>query len=505
VAAKVMTTAAYALFSIAVTTATTADIIDAPMTEPRRFRDARIPEVNTVSQAERMFRVNWIASELRSPSGVPMHSPDYVSRLGRVVRIIDLRTPEELTGPLGYIPGSDWVPHEEALGALGHLAPEDPVVLVSRGGERASELAVKLEQRGMHFVVALMGGVIAWRQVGLSTIRDAAILGRRGRVRDATTVWESPKRHLSADEIERHVGDPLSTRWIKLAALLVSGRVSCVDGRDDSGVVGTPGGDAGEFLLSLAALERVTGRALDAASMRPLILRRLDAFGRFYLHSDVHASNALIKVMRADRRFDDALAHVWEPLEWRRFMTAPPESLRGALLEHMLEPSHIGCGHLRLSMQRAEAYGARRALVRTFLREFFALRWEGVDENEVAVLSGNHAEGAVVNVMLEDSAEAFSCIPLVSPMAEGSQMFMNHPQVAAWLRGQLVRFLARERDLVTLGAGGEAELLREVETLGATQMGHTLSALAAGLPVYDVVFDDDERVRVVAQGHVGGA
>ena len=32
-------------------------------------------------------------------------------------------------------------------------------------------------------------------------------------------------------------------------------RLSCVDGRDDSGVMGTPGGDAGEFLLALAAVE----------------------------------------------------------------------------------------------------------------------------------------------------------------------------------------------------------------------------------------------------------
>ena len=38
--------------------------------------------------------------------------------------------------------------------------------------------------------------------------------------------------------------------------------------------------------------------------------------------------------------------------------------------------------------------------------------------------------------------DAFSKIPLVSPMAEGSQMFLNHPQVSCFLREQLVRFLA---------------------------------------------------------------
>ena len=72
--------------------------------------EARIPAMGTVPQAERMFRINWVAAELRSPSGIPLHSPDYVSRLGRSARIVDVRTPEELVGPLGYIPGSDWIP-----------------------------------------------------------------------------------------------------------------------------------------------------------------------------------------------------------------------------------------------------------------------------------------------------------------------------------------------------------------------------------------------------------
>lgn len=475
-----------------------------PMIEPTRVRDARIPEIGTVSQAERMFRVNWVATELRSPSNVPMLPPDYVSRLGRGVRIVDLRTPEELTGPLGYIPGSDWVPAEEAVETLASLPPDAPVVLVSRGGERAGAVAQRLEAGGAHFVAALMGGIVAWRQVGFATSRDPSILARRGQVRDTRPTWVTTRRALTRDDIERHVGDPLSTRWIRLAALLVSGRLSCVDGRDDSGVIGTPGGDAGEFVLALGALERVTGARFDDRAMRALLLRRLDAFGRFYLHTDVSASNALIASLRSDRRMDDALAHVFETLEWRRFMASPPESVRGVLLEHMLVPAHIGCGHLRLSMLNPEAYGVRRALVESFLRTFLSLRWEGVDENEIAVLPGGHAEGAVVNITLQDGAEAFSRIPLVSPMAEGSQMFINHPQVSDFLRDQLVRFLAHQRDLAPLGGGGQRELLGALGVLGATQMTRTLTALAAGLPVYEVTFGD-AGVTVTAQGHVPAA
>lgn len=463
--------------------------------------EARIPAMGTVPQAERMFRVNWVAAELRSPSAIPLHSPDYVSRLGRSARLIDVRTPEELVGPLGYIPGSDWVPANDAITAISALGKDEPVLLVSRGGERAGHLAASLEERGFRYVSSLMGGIVAWRQVGFSTVRDESILARCGVLREIGPRWEASQRALEQGDIARHVGDALSIRWMKLASLLVSGRLSCVDGRDDSGVIGTPGGDAGEFLLALAALERTTGTSLDDAKLRTLLLRRLDAFGNFYLHSDVHASNALIKELRADRRFDEALAKVFEPLQWRKFLSDPPPALRGALVEHMTKAEHIGCGHLRLSIQRAAEYGVRRELVLGFLRSFFSLRWEGVDENEVAVLPGGHAEGAVVNVLLEDEPEAFSRIPLVSPMAQGSQMFINHPQVSCWLRAQLVRFLSFQRDLVALGAGGETELTAAVEEIGAAQLGSTLSALAAGLPIYEVTFVGKDA-RVEARGTV---
>lgn len=471
------------------------------MNEANRLHDARIPDAGTVHPAERMFRVNWIAAEFRSPSGIPLLTADYVSRLGRAVRLVDLRSAVELVGPLGYIPGSDWLPEESALEALAALPDDDPVVLVSRGGERAGALALALEQRGKRFVAALFGGVIAWRQVGLLTVRDPEIFTRQAMLRAARTSWETSKGKLSMSDIEAHLGDARSLRWMKVAALLVSGRLSCVDGRDDSGVMGTPGGDAGEFLLSLAALERVTGRALDDTTLHTLLLRRLDAFGRFYLHTDLHASNLLIAAMRADRRFDAPLANVFQPLEWRRFMASPPTAVRAAMLEHMVQPQHIGCGHLRLAMQHPERYGIRPRLIEAFFRSFLSLRWQGHEDNEIAVLPGGHAEGAVVNVVVEHEVDAFSKIPLVSPMAEGSQMFINHPQVSRFLRGQVARFLSRQGDRVTLGAGGEAELNAVLEELGAVQLAHTLSSLAGSLPIYEVRFDDTSA-RVTAQGEV---
>lgn len=467
-----------------------------------RITDARIPPIGAIPQAARMFRVNWISAEVRSPTGVPMLSPDFVASLGRNARVLDLRTPDELTGPLGYIPGSVWVPEEEAEARLAACDPSEATVLVSRGGERAGRLAKVMEARGHGLVAALMGGIVAWRQAGYSTLRDPTVL-RRAALTPLGEVWESSRRALTADDIHAQVGDPRALRWMKVAAMLVNGRLCCVDGRAESGLVGTPGGDAGEFLVAAASLEALTGRRLSEADLRAMLLCRLDAFGRFYLHTDVHASNEVIRSMRDDRRLDEALASVYEPLEWRRFLRAPPEAMREIVMEHILTGPRLGCGHLRLAMQRGDDYGVRPALVRDLLRAFLRLRWEGVEENEMGVLPGGHTEGAVVNVLVEGGAEAYAQIPLVSPMVGGSQVFLQHPQVAGFLRGQLARFLSRTRE-VGLGEAREGELLAHMNDLASRQLGHTLRALAPGLPVFDVLFRDDDRVEVNLRGVVPG-
>jgi len=458
------------------------------MTDANRDRDPRIPEMGSVPTALRMFRVNWVAAELRSPSGVPLQAPDFVSRLGRAAVVVDVRTAEEITGPSGYIPGSVWVPQHDAVSTLARLDADTPVVLVSRGGERASDIARELEARGKRFVAALMGGIVGWRQIGLSTVRDPAVLDRRGEIRWDEPVWVPPKKLLAREDVVRHVGQPGELQWIKLASLLVAGRMSCVDGRDAAGVVGTPGGDAGEFIACLATLERLTGRTLRDEDLRVLLLRRLDAFGHFSLHTDVHASNAFILSMRQDQRLDAALSNVFEPLEWRRFLRSPPPDVRALVLEHLVVPQHTGCGHLRLSMVDPDGYGVRAGLVQSLYRVFLGLRWEGLEENEITVLPGGHSEGAVLRVLLDGGAETYSRIPLVSPMAAGSQVFVAHPQVSAFLRGQLVRFLLRQDDLDVCRAGSEADVSRAVEDLAGRQLERTLSNLAPGLPVFDVVF-----------------
>ena len=262
-------------------------------------------------------------------------------------------------------------------------------------------------------------------------------------------------------------------------------------------------GDAGELVAGVAALESVLGRSLSRAKLTELLRRRLDAFGRFYMHTDVEAGNALIGAMRADSRLTRAIGATYDSLEWRQWLSSPPLEARPAVLHHLCEAGSVGCGHLRLMMQNPGQYGVRDGLVLDLLRTFYSIRWAGAPELEAVVLPGGHEEGAVLNVRVEGRLRAYSWVPLLSPSYAGVQMFVNHPQVSDFLRQQLAAFLVEQSDLWGGDEVDEAELLAELQTLAARQLGATLGHLAKGLPIYDLWFDRSGRARVESVGVVG--
>jgi rhodanese-related sulfurtransferase len=457
--------------------------------------DSLIPPIGTIPVQERMFRINWVASLERSPSGVPLHTPEFVAQQGRSVRIVDVREPDELTGPLGYIPGSHWVPRDRARTIAERLPRDAPVVIVSRGGERGSEIAHALERSGMRMVASLRGGMVAWKSMGFGSTRDPSILEQRDVLRpDPEPVRAEPP--LSRDAIEVHLGDPQSVRWIKLAAVLLHGKRSCVDGRDDSAVIGTPGGDGGEIVLALAALEAQVGRAIEPDAIAALILRAVDALGSLYCHTDVSASNELILSMRKDARLTEAIGTTYEALEWRKWLRSPPADVREIVLEHMLVPGRIGCGHLRLMMQHPESYRVRPGLAADFVRAYLRTRWADTPQLDLVPLAGGHREGAVINVRVESALHSYSPVPLISPAYGGMQMFVNHPQVSSYLRRETAALLCEQGDLFDVKPSDAGELAARMEELAAHQLGVTLGHLAPGLPIYDVLFQKTGRVAI---------
>ncbi|MBL9105758.1 MAG: rhodanese-like domain-containing protein [Myxococcales bacterium] len=459
-----------------------------------------------LSVQERLVKLNWLGGVWRSDVGTPFLSADFIARQGRSVRLIDVRTAEELTGPLGHIPGVEWVALEAIATVADRYEAGTPVVVISqKGGRRAAEAARQLECAGMTFVAVMDGGMVAWKKMGFATARVEDVLTREPTAPPAALPTEAAAGPLTRARIEAHIGDPRSVRWVKMAALLLHTKVSCVDGRDDHGVIGTPGGNAGEFLVALAAIERVTGTPFPLERLPQVLHSYIDTFGHFYVHSDTIAANDLIKSMRADRRLDEHLPPITSNAQdWREYMASPPRAAHELILEHIAAPGHVGCGHLRLMLQNSEKYLVRRELVEAFLRTYFKMRWEGVLELDYVILGGGHQEGAVVNIRVAGGVWPFTRVPLISPACGATQMFVNHPQVAEFMRDQVARFFSIHPDFLPVGESHFGMLQKDMRRIAGIQLGHTLAALAKGLPIFDVVFRSEQEFSVEEVGAVAG-
>jgi uncharacterized membrane protein YdjX (TVP38/TMEM64 family)/rhodanese-related sulfurtransferase len=88
------------------------------------------------------------------------------------VAVIDVRGPDEFSGPLGHIKEARNVPLVELpdrLGEIGSIA-DKPIVLVCLTDRRSSNAAILLDQAGFRDVWVLRGGMARWTEAGLPVV-----------------------------------------------------------------------------------------------------------------------------------------------------------------------------------------------------------------------------------------------------------------------------------------------------------------------------------------------
>jgi rhodanese-related sulfurtransferase len=102
-------------------------------------------------------------------SGIPEIDPHWVEENAGHVQLLDVREPDEFVGPLGHIAGSVLIPLGTLPERLGELSKEKPVVAICRSGARSAQAVNFLRQAGFTRLANLPGGMIRWRQEGLST------------------------------------------------------------------------------------------------------------------------------------------------------------------------------------------------------------------------------------------------------------------------------------------------------------------------------------------------
>ena len=395
------------------------------------------------------------------------------------VRVVDVREADERRGALGAIDVAEAVPLVDIERAAERWGRDEPLVLVCRSGRRSERAAEQLRALGFRRVASLTGGMMAWQTHGLPVSHDAP------------PTPPAPARPAPAPAAAGDLGPlraafarPGAIVWTRASTLLGASGASCIDGRAETPVLGTPGGDAGELVLSLSALEQELGRPLEAAWIASLFDRYVESFGRFYLHTDRHALARLGGALRADVRFAGRAPEAAAEEALLAFVRAPPPALEEALLAWLVRPEHVGCGHLRMMIESPERYGVRAGLVGDVLRAAFTRAWRRPELVDLEVLGGEHEERGVLEVQLENAVHAHSVVPMVTPHEGTRGLFVVHPQVAAFLRAETAEFLSEQLAPEEARRVSLESLRARTAALGARQLAATVSALAPHLPHY---------------------
>ena len=357
-------------------------------------------------------------------------------------------------------------------------------MLVDRSGRRAARAAEHLVTLGLHRVASLTGGILAWSAAGLPL--------------DVAPLQEEPREPAveqvnGSDPVFAHLANAENITWVTVASIVGSGEEQCIDGRSHEPVVGTPGGDAGELILALSALEHAAREEVSSDVLARALAAYVQGFGRFYLHTDQGALERLRLSVSADPRFAAARdSGALEASTFDYFIRHPPAELERPLLEAMVLPEHIGCGHLRLMAQHPSEYGVRRELLEAVLRESFRLGWSHPELLDFAVLEGEHEEAAVVRIWLDQPVHTYTRVPTFPTPPQGEvAFFVAHPEVSAFLRSELGSFLEEHALGIGLPDADRTAFEHELDALAQRQIAATLRYLARDLAVYDVHMHDE--------------
>lgn len=102
--------------------------------------------------------------------GIDEISCDSLSKAKDRFVLIDVRRPDEFTGELGHIEGSELVTLGPDLEQKLNLIDKDePYVFICRSGGRSGQATAYAQTLGFKNVYNMMGGMLEWNRLGLPT------------------------------------------------------------------------------------------------------------------------------------------------------------------------------------------------------------------------------------------------------------------------------------------------------------------------------------------------
>ena len=285
--------------------------------------------------------------------------------------------------------------------------------------------------------------------------------------------------------------DPASYLWVPLGALRAGEFLSCIDGRHGDHVISAPGGDLGEAVLLLGAVEQVRGVPFTTAEIAECMQFLMDWHSRFYMHTDEDALRRLASDLADEPAFQ---SHPLTDLDrLRDLVVRPGHEHRERLAQLLGEPRYVGCGHLQQMLLKPQRYGVRKPLVAGVIRAFFRRMWDGAPSAQFVVLEGVHDERAFVRIEVEGEPDAGLFVPAISGTHANARTFVEHAAARVFLRASFLDVLEHNGVIADMP---DDVVLRLCEDLAQQQLDATLGALAPDLPRFTVTFGESHAPMV---------
>ena len=119
-------------------------------------------------QTKKVVAFDSAEENLHYPGLQDVDPRDVNTRRADVV-LIDVRQPEEYTGELGHIPGSQLLPLGQIEEQLNTLPKDKTIVFVCRSGGRSARAGAYALEHGYTHLYNMKGGMLLWNELHLPT------------------------------------------------------------------------------------------------------------------------------------------------------------------------------------------------------------------------------------------------------------------------------------------------------------------------------------------------
>jgi hypothetical protein len=224
-------------------------------------------------------------------------------------------------------------------------------------------------------------------------------------------------------ELEDHLGEVGSIQWAHILQTYFQG----TDPRGQERELSALGGDLGEFLIVLAAIEAELGSEFSADEVENKLKTYLTVMSKekFFYSIDAAAIEVFKKFCGCPNLN----------------IADPPDAKKDLLLNATTDPAASGDEFFNKVVADANAYGLRPALVQDVLAAFFKTMWNKADplhrKIKFVLLKGDYDPKAFVMVKTPGYCNAQLLAPMISPELCGKQMGIYHGDAATLLRTEM--------------------------------------------------------------------